>query len=133
MLKVMAGDKVDIGVRHYYLSQSGTGTIVNPVADLLLSLASGIVGTTGEVKGTLSQLSNSTTSPLLGAVNSFRTGNNPNTASKPKAYLNWILLDEQFNYVAASSGAQVVGNAGALTTLAQTGMPVTKSGYMYVM
>ncbi|AXY77176.1 hypothetical protein D3H65_25745 [Paraflavitalea soli] len=65
------------------------------LTDILTSLASGIVGVAGEGKGMLSALSNGTTSPLLGALGSFRSANNPSQATKPKAYLNWILLDEQ--------------------------------------
>jgi hypothetical protein len=45
---------------------------------------------------------------------------NPDPAGKPKAYLNWILLDEQFNYVNSypQSGAIPVSNftAGTLGT-----------------
>jgi hypothetical protein len=30
-------------------------------------------------------------------LNSFRDSKNATPSGKPKAYLNWILLDEQFN------------------------------------
>ncbi|WP_315819975.1 hypothetical protein [Paraflavitalea speifideaquila] len=76
------------------------------IAGRIFSLATGIIGVAGESKGTLASLSNGANSPLLGALGSFRSVNNPSQTTKPKAYLNWILLDEQFNYVAASSGAE---------------------------
>ena len=60
--------------------------------------------------------------------------NDPNPTGKPKAYLNWILLDEQLNYVSSypQSGAVVVGSSGVLNTLGYTGLPITKNGYLYI-
>jgi RHS repeat-associated protein len=102
--------------------------------DVLALLASGIIGNIGEVKGSQATLSNSTNSPLLGAINSFRTNNNPDPSGKPKAYLNWILLDEQFNLVSSNpqSGAIGVGSADVLNTLAQAGIEITKNGFLYI-
>ncbi|MDA3616700.1 hypothetical protein, partial [Polluticaenibacter yanchengensis] len=39
-------------------------------------------------------------------ITSFITANNPNVSNKPKSYVNWLLLDEQFNYVESGSGAE---------------------------
>jgi RHS repeat-associated protein len=128
----MSGDKVDLAVKSFYKSGGTAGSYNDPLTDILTSLATGIVGIAGESKGTLSALSNNTTSPLLGALNSFRTGNNPNQPYKPKAYLNWILLDEQYNYVSTSSSAIPIGNADVLITLAQTGIPMTRNGFLYI-
>jgi RHS repeat-associated protein len=134
ILKVMSGDTVDLAVKSFYRAQGSAGNPANALNDILTVLAGGIVAASGEVKGTLSQLSNTGNSPLLGALNQFRTGNNPAPAGKPKAYLNWILLDEQFNYVNSypQSGALPVGTAGVLNTLAYTGINITKNGYLYV-
>jgi len=132
VLKVMSGDKVDIGVSHFYRSGGSANEGGNPLTDILTSLATGIVGVAGESKGTLTALSNSTSSPLLGALGSFRSGNNPSQATKPKAYLNWILLDEQLKYVAASSGAIPVSDANLVKAIASTGIPMTKNGFLYI-
>jgi RHS repeat-associated protein len=53
--------------------------------------------------------------------------------SKPKAYLNWILLDNQFNYVSGNnqSGAIPVGSPNILNTLATT-IKLKHSGYLYI-
>ncbi len=70
---------------------------------------------------------------MLGAVNSFRSNKNPNQTGKPKAYLNWILLDEQLNYVAASSGAAPVQGADVLHALTSSGPDsITKNGFLYI-
>ena len=132
VLKVMSGDKVDIGVKSFYRPQGSAGGNNSVINDILASLATGIVGAVGDAKGSLSQLNNTSTSPMLGALNSFRTLNNPDPSGKPKAYLNWILLDEQFNYTGASSGAIPVGSSDVLNTLAQQGIPITKNGFLYV-
>jgi RHS repeat-associated protein len=140
ILKVMAGDKVDLGVQYYYNSMSNTnGPDLNP-SDLLNSLASGLASLSVPAHGALAALDNSSSSPLLAALSSS-IGNETGTGtSKPQAYLNWVLLDDQFNYVGGSnqSGAlQVVGsgtqsNGQLQPALAYSGLPITKSGYLYV-
>jgi RHS repeat-associated protein len=133
LLKVMSGDKVDIGVQYYYNSGT-TGTPNSSLTDVLASLATGIVNVSSGGKGSLTDLNNTGASPIYAALNSFFTNNNPNPSGKPKAYLNWILLDEQLKYVSdnGQSGALVVGNAGSLATLATTGLALKKSGYLYI-
>jgi RHS repeat-associated protein len=134
VLKVMSGDVVDIGVKSFYRPQGSPGSNSSPLTDILGALAGGIVGVAGESKGTIADLSNSSTSPLLGAINSFRSGNNPDLPGKPKAYLNWILLDEQFKIVSSypQSGALPVGNADVINTLGYTGIDINRTGYLYI-
>ncbi len=133
VLKVMSGDKVQIGIKSFYKSGGSANSGGNPVADILSSLASGIVGASGSAKGTFEALSNGVTSPLLGAMNAFRDDKNSNQTTKPKAYLNWILLDEQLKYVAAGSGAKPVGNADILNALTNDGpVSIPKNGYLYI-
>ncbi|HVY74704.1 MAG TPA: DUF6443 domain-containing protein [Puia sp.] len=133
LLKVMSGDKIDIAVQEYY----NTGTTTTPnssVTDVLASLATGVVNMTSGGKGSLTDLNNTGASPIYAALNSFMPTNDPNTSGKPKAYLNWILLDEQLKYVSSypQSGAVVAGSAGTINTLSYTGIPITKSGYLYI-
>lgn len=52
--------------------------------------------------------------------------------SQPKAYLNYILFDNQFNLVAANSGAMQVLPGSSKQALIAPLQEVTKSGYMYV-
>ncbi len=135
ILKVMSGDVVDVAVKCYYNSQTGTGTN-SSVLNVLSSFANGIVMTAGGSKGSLTELNNTTTSPLFSAINSFVSANNGTISGKPRAYLNWILLDEQLQYVSSypQSGALAVGNTatGTLNTLGYTGIPITKNGFLYI-
>jgi len=82
----------------------------------------------------LTDLNNTSTSPLYAALNSFLPVNETTPPSKPKAYLNWILLDDQLKYVSSypQSGAAAVRISGALDSLIYTSIPITKSGYLYI-
>jgi RHS repeat-associated protein len=135
VLRVMSGDVVDVAVKAYYASQSGSGTS-SSLTDVLSSFANGVVSAAGGAKGGLSDLNNQTTSPLFSAINSFVSANNGTISGKPRAYLNWILLDDQLQYVSSypQSGAVAVGNyaSGTLNTLSYTGVPVTKNGFLYI-
>jgi len=135
----MSGDKVDIGTNYYY-TNVGTngGQTLNP-SDLINSLASGIVKVSGGLHGSFSDLTASS-SGFSGALSSFITTNNGTQAGKPNAYLNWLLLDNQFDYVGGNgqSGAIPVGNAGTTSggglqsPLAQSGIQIKTSGYLYI-
>ena len=135
LLKVMSGDKLDISVQSFY---NGTGTPNAPTSsftDVLNSLAGGIVTMSGGAKGTTAQLvADGGTLSLYEGLNSMINTSDPNTTNKPKAYLNWILLDEQLKYVSSypPSGAVPVGSSATLNTLAYTGLPITKNGYLYI-
>ncbi len=98
MLKVMAGDAFNIYASSWYKTVNSPVNGVNPVTDLIAALAGGVAGTG---KFTSTDLISSTV--LNPSVTDFFNDRNY-TTTKPKAYLNWILLDEQFQYVESSSG-----------------------------
>jgi len=137
ILKVMSGDQVDIGVNYYYNNVGSANGQQLSYSDLINSLASGIVSLTGGTHGSFSDLTGSS-SPLTGGLTSFIQTNNGTTTGKPNAYLNWVLLDNQFNYVSASSGALPVGSWGTQANgqlqlpLTMSKIPMSKSGYLYI-
>lgn len=132
ILKVMAGDVYRVGVSGYWKSgQTSTGT-TDATTEILSSLANGIIGISGTTKGSYSTLSNTTSSPLLGGVNAFRSADNPTPPTNPKAYLNYISLDDQFNYDSTASGAQGLGGPDTLKTLATGMIRINKNGYLYI-
>ncbi|MBN9382079.1 MAG: hypothetical protein J0H74_15025 [Chitinophagaceae bacterium] len=138
ILKVMSGDKVTIGTNYYFNSGGTAGSQQLNAQDLINSLAGGIVSLTGGSHGSFSDLTGSST-PLTGALNSFITQNNTTASGKPNAYLNWVLLDNQFAYVSTpgqSGATQVVtagttGNGGLQQPLATT-INLKTSGYLYI-
>ncbi len=92
----------------------------------------GIVSVAGGTKGSYSTLSNTSTSPLLTGVNSFRSDKDSTPVSNPKAYLNYIALDDQFNYDASASGARPVGGPDVLHPLTDSMITIKKNGYLYI-
>jgi RHS repeat-associated protein len=138
LLKVMSGDVVDVAVKSFYKSGGTTGGGNNSsFTDVLTSLATGIVGMTSATHGGVPDLINPTNSPLYGTLNALLPVIEPAQPSKPKAYLNWVLLDEQFKAVSGypQSGAIPVGSNGGpdvINTLGYSGIPITKNGYLYI-
>jgi hypothetical protein len=139
ILKVMSGDKVDIGTNYYYTNVgTNSGQSLDP-SDLINSLASGIVSVSGGLHGSFSDLTESS-SGLSGALSSFITTNNGTQAGKSNTYLNWVLLDNQLGYVKTNgqSGAIQVRDAGTTsggglqTPLAQSDIQIKTSGYLYI-
>ncbi|MCR6721340.1 MAG: hypothetical protein NVV59_13890 [Chitinophagaceae bacterium] len=131
VLKVMAGDKFNLFVKSWYKKNGVTpGTAINPLQSILNVLEPSVAGiSTAHGGATLNQLE--TGSTLDPAVQNFLDNRSYDNA-KPKAYLNWILFDEQFNYVSASSGFDPVGADNTLTTHTKTNLTASKNGYLYI-
>ncbi|MCC6287001.1 MAG: hypothetical protein IT249_03885 [Chitinophagaceae bacterium] len=139
LLRVMAGDKVSIAVNAYYSSTGQNNNSSAVVADMVAALISSFGGSTSTVTDptghfTIGQRNATTftTGSYTGIGNLKST--DPNTSgTKPKAYLNWILFDEQFNMVSASSGTRQVNmNANTKATMAYADLPMNSTGYLYV-
>jgi len=79
---------------------------------------------------------------VSGDVTSVSNALNPNVTSflssrsydntRPQAYLNWILFDNQFNYVASNSGVQQVTAGTSAQVLSAPLQTIAKKGYLYV-
>jgi RHS repeat-associated protein len=130
VLKVMSQDKLNLAVKAFYRPQGSAGGTANVLGDVLTTLATGIVGTIGEVKGTVAALSNTSTSPIASAIQSF-IDNNPTPSNKPKAYLHYVFLDDQFN-VQPNSGSIPVGEPDVLNNLAISNLIAPKNGFVYI-
>jgi len=65
-------------------------------------------------------------------VAKFLDSNRTYSNTQPKAYLNWIFLDEQFNYVKANSGVvQVLAGSSKMALIAPP-QKISRNGYLYV-
>jgi RHS repeat-associated protein len=139
-MKAPGGDKVDLGVKAWvpykvYAPTSRTMTPIALMTALVGSLTNGAAGLSGGKATPLELQGNN--SPMLGGITDFlnsHPADEPNTSMPPQAYLNWILFDEQFKFVPSGSGFIRVGyyDDQRLQTLATTGLPVVKSGYLFV-
>ncbi|HEV8286375.1 MAG TPA: DUF6443 domain-containing protein [Chitinophagaceae bacterium] len=137
VLKVMAGDKFNLRVSSWYRLNGASIQPPNPLNELANALANSVAGVSGG-KATAAELNNNGLS--TNAANSFLY-NQTYTTSKPKAYVSWILLDEQFkiakdangNIIANGySGFDQVGDDQQFKTHSFTDKPINKSGYLYI-
>jgi RHS repeat-associated protein len=140
-LKVMAGDRFNVKVSSWYKTNS-----VNPappttpiLQDLISGFLGGVGGAISSSHGTTTTTQIQNSGVLTPNINNF-LGTQAYDAARPKAYLNWILFDEQFNFVSSSSGAEQVPAESFYGTAPsnqvkqhiQTDLPINKSGYLYV-
>lgn len=130
LLKVMAGDTLNLQVNSWWYDRASPETSSNPLG--LNQILAAISGSAAIQQGHFgpNELQNST--ELNGSVSSFLNGQSYNS-STPKAFVNWIAFDERFNYVSSNSGyEQVNDQQQTYTTHSRTGLTVSKSGYIFV-
>lgn len=136
LLKVMAGDKLDIKVDYYIPSATTNNNTANGLNTIINALASIIdnspVTTTLHGSGTTitDNLDNST------PFNDFlapQTGTAGTTM--PKAYLNIVFFDEQFKFVSENSEAVQVTTEGSGQPIYRIGANAKvapKNGFVYI-
>lgn len=137
VLRVMAGDTIRIGARAFYKStgprDSKNVTPENMIAGLIQAFGGKDAGDAshGVSQGNyVSPFGNLTAGDYQRLKEKDMDGTQQD---KPKAYLNFVLFDDQFNLVESNSGVrQVKGVPDELQTLAVDKMPITKSGFLYV-
>jgi RHS repeat-associated protein len=136
-LKVMAGDEVRIFGKSYWKTAGG-GVSGSPDPIPILDLLTAFVGSSAAAghRGITGAALNGT--PGIPATISQLFGPQQQTSTQPKAYINWILFDEQFKPVLQgnNSGFDAVGADGVLKSHGgaagiSTG-DITKNGYLYV-
>jgi RHS repeat-associated protein len=126
VLKVMAGDKFNLRVSSWWNSGSTPGTPVSPLNDLISALSNGIASVAGG-KATATELTST------GASNAAATGflnSQTYNSARPKAFVNWIFLDEQFKYY--SGGFAQVDASNTFKTHLFNDVAINKCGYLYV-
>jgi RHS repeat-associated protein len=130
ILKVMAGDSYNIRVASGWSSATAaTNSSTNVLSSLLSLLSTGVAGNSSG-KATATGLQN-TTSGLNTGLTSF-LATQTTTGTKPKAYINWLVLDEQFKIVPGSSGFEQVGASAVTTIHVKSNLTITKNGYLYI-
>ena len=133
VLKVMAGDQFSIRASSWYrLNGTTPGTPVNPLPDLVAALISGISGLPAGQGPTISVLQSNSGTISPNVLQFLSDTGSAIQSTKPHAFVNWVLFDKQFNYVAGSSGFDQVGNDQELKKHVLLNLPVTESGYLYI-
>ena len=138
VLKVMAGDVISISTQAWYTGATvAPPTGLGPIKDQLLTLLSaGIVAGNGTHGGSIPLADISTGAD--GVLTDFLTNQTYNS-SQPKAFLNWMIVDEEFKKVNSSfhMGAVQVPSINSTSMQKQqlTGpanMTVRRNGWLYV-
>ncbi len=126
VINVFPGDEVEIEVFAYYEGDlSGPSTAVNPV-DMATAAAMAFGGT---LSGTLEEqfvYEGFNTNSLAIAV-----GNGNLSADNPRAYLNYVLFDDNFDFVDAGF-VQVTDQAKGNKERLKLNRAVVTGGYLYV-
>lgn len=139
-LRVMSGDKIDIHAKSFYNQSNGGGSAANsavPVLDILSGLLGGPTGGVaatahgGVSAGQLNGLPGTT--GLINQLLSDQTTTNDLTPTVPKAFINYLFFDEQFNCV--KKGFSKVGSAGTVKNdhfADLQALEAPENGYVYI-
>lgn len=129
VIKVMAGDKFHIRANSWWKNSKFAplpDPPQSPLSELLNALINGVAAT-GKVTAQQLNSTAALTPGMTGFLNSV-----PQPATQPKAYVNWVLFDEQFKYVAEGSGFDAVGASNEFKTHLLNNINVPKNGYIYI-
>jgi RHS repeat-associated protein len=132
ILKVMAGDTITASTYCWYNTPVQSPTGPSLLTSLVPALASGSVAVSSErLLAEQPSIDNILTSNLPTFL-SYKDGQYVNTS--PKAFLNWALFDDRFNYVTGGVTQVPViasGNPSVAIT-ANTPVSIPKNGYIYI-
>jgi len=137
VLRVMAGDTIQIGAKAFYKSTGPKDTKNVTPEDMVASLLQAFGGAASRASSHAAGTDRSL--PFSGNFNSNDyqrlkdKDGDQNDQRRPKAYLNFALFDDRFNLVEENSGVRRVKETpDELQTLAVDKMPIKKTGFLYV-
>ncbi|MFN8289024.1 MAG: N-acetylmuramoyl-L-alanine amidase [Chitinophagaceae bacterium] len=137
-LKVMAGDRIDIFGRSYYFQNNTGGNAANtsvPVLELLSGLLAAPGSATAGAHTSTAELNSvpAVTTPLA-AYQGDPARNNSNYPQRPRAFINYIFLDEQFRPVSGNAGFSAVSDQPGLKDhMSELQNKVAaRNGYVYI-
>ncbi|PSL19288.1 DUF6443 domain-containing protein [Chitinophaga ginsengisoli] len=139
VLRVMAGDTIQINAKAFYKSQGPTdNSQKTPVEDIIAGLVQAFGGASQEKGSHASDVNTKNTPFDLDFYNNTyqhlkEKSQDNGQQDRPKAYLNFVLFDDEFKLVEENSGVrQVKQNPDELQELGVDKMAIEKSGFLYV-
>ncbi|WPQ61694.1 DUF4329 domain-containing protein [Chitinophaga sancti] len=135
VLRVMAGDTIRIGTTVAYNSTAAntSNSTAEQLAAAILQaftgtgVSDGVHAGIGANSPIQSQFTNDTYNALK------NSDANNNASDKPKAYLNYVMFDDQFNMVSVNSGIrQPQGGPNVINVLEVQSMRIEKTGFIYI-
>lgn len=128
-LKVMAGDSLSISAEALYIPETGS-TTQQITQDIINNFATALTGISTILNegGAINAASNS--NGLANAILQMQQ-NNPDM-EEPRAFLNYLLFDENMNLIPGSSGALKVKDQGNWKTLETETITVPENGFIQV-
>ncbi|MEP7111234.1 MAG: hypothetical protein ABI760_24775, partial [Ferruginibacter sp.] len=134
-LRVMSGDIVDVfGKSFYHLNTGQTPVNTYPITSVLSAFINAFTGTStisGAGKGATGAALNGSL-PTTNGLNNWLGGVPNPSGNIPKAYINWILFDEQFKPVAGGSGFDLVNAIPDAVKSHHGTVNINRNGYLYV-
>lgn len=137
LLKVMAGDKFDLSTETYYDEYTAEDDVAAGNNELIESLVNALSGGVTGLEGWEGSAGHDiignlfTPEAYMEAYNAM-TANSTDPA-KPKAYLNYMVFDEEMQLVPEESGVIQVGAGGDWRALGTAGqMTVGRNGYLAI-
>ena len=138
VLKVMAGDTISISTYAWYTGAvQAPATGVTAIAnDILPLLTNGVIADNGTKGGSISSTNINTW--MNTALTTFLTNNQPYNNTRPKAFLNWMVVDEEFiavsstNHLGAVQVPLITGTTQKQQLVGPTNMVIRRNGWIYI-
>lgn len=135
-LKVMTGDVVDIYGKSFW---HNNGSVSNnyPISAALstfIGLFAATPGVVGSAHGSTAAISNAINSSTsdVGNIKYLLDTGKSSTGGTPRAYINWILFDENFNPIRAGSGFDLINTTADNVKSHHSTVAIGVSGFLYV-
>jgi len=132
VLKVMSGDQVRFTCESFYtMPGGGAGSpLALAVGELLTSFVAS--GSVNSAKGAINSSDVSGIGSNNTSLSNFISNNNPGS-NNAKAFVNYILFDDQLKYVSSGSDPVMAGGGYKLHDFfINNPVSVTKNGYLYI-
>jgi RHS repeat-associated protein len=127
-LKVMAGDIVKISAEALYIPEK---TNTNAIAeDVIKNFITAFTTLPSLAAEGVSKIANSNTKELASAILNMQKKST--AIDGPKAFINYVLYDEQMNLVPEASGAMQVKNKDGWQTLETDKITIPENGFLRV-